>query len=276
VTDYAVTVVRPPGYLHARAVDEIAETLSVGLHAIGHDALVTSSGTIEGRQHIVLGANLLTAYPLPIASDAILYNLEQIAPGSPWFDIAMVHLLRQFRVWDYSDLNATAAMLLGIKVERVVPIGYVPQLTRIAARTADVDVLFIGSMNPRRTKVLNALKAAGLTVVALFGVYGRERDAYIAGARLVINIHFYEAKVLEMVRLSYLLANACAVLSESSADETEDAGLAGGVEFAPYGELVRRARALIDDVHAREGLAQRGFEIFSARREVDYLRAALA
>src|SRR5262249_19248566 len=159
----------------------------------------------------------------PIAKDAILYNLEQIDPASPWFQPGLIELFKRYAMWDYSPKNAEALDALGVKVAHIVPIGYVPELTRITpAAEPDIDVLFFGSINPRRKAILEQMVARRLRVRAVFGVYGPARDALIARARLVLNVHFYEAKVLEMVRLSYLLANRCAVLSECSADPRED------------------------------------------------------
>ena len=79
-----------------------------------------------------------------------------------------------------------------------------------------------------------------------------------------------------MVRISYLLANRCAVLSERSSDPAEDDSLAEGVAFAGYPELAQRARELIDAPGERQCRARRGFEIMRARPAVEYLRAALA
>lgn len=273
---FAVTVVAPPGYPHAAAFLEVAETLHAGLTALGHDSLLTTEGQLPGRRHIVLGANLLPRYPLPLAADAILYNLEQVQPGSPWFPPEMLDLFRRYTLWDYSPRNVAALAALDVKVASLVPIGYVPELTRIEhAAGPDLDVLFFGSLNARRIAIIEGLRAAGLRAEAVFGAYGAERDALIARAKVVLNVHFYEAKVLEMVRISYLLANRCCVLSEASADPEEDDALAEGVAFAAYDGIVARARALVDDAALRERIARRGFELMRARRAVDYLRAAL-
>jgi len=196
--------------------------------------------------------------------------------GSPWFRPELVDLFRRYTLWDYSRRNVEALEPLGVKVARVVPIGYVPELTRIQhAADPDLDVLFFGALNPRRIAVIEGLRAAGLRAEAVFGVYGPERDALIARSRVVLNVHFYEAKVLEMVRLSYLLANRCCVLSEASADREEDDALAEGVAFAAYDELVARARELVADGALRARIAQRGLELIRERPAVEYLRAAL-
>jgi hypothetical protein len=272
---YAITVVTPEGYVHSLAFHEMAETLHYALLALGHDSMITAEGDLPGRQHIVLGANLLTEHPMALARDAILYNLEQAEAG-PWFDADLITTFRACRVWDYSDGNTEVLEALGVMVEQVLPIGYMPELTRLEhAGQPDIDVLFVGSMNARRRKVLDGLRAAGLRTVALFGVYGAKRDSFIERAKVVLNVHFYDAKVLEMVRLSYLLSNRCVVLSERSTHAAEDQELAGGVEFADYQDLVARAGELVADAPRRSGVAARGFEIMRARSEVEFLRVAL-
>jgi hypothetical protein len=274
---FAVTVVSPPGYLHSAAFHEVAETLHHALRALGHDSVITTEAALSGRRHIVLGSNLLVEYRLPIAADAILYNLEQVQQGSPWFRPELIDLFAQHTLWDYSPKNAAALQALGVHVAHVVPIGYVEALTRINRTAApDIDVLFFGSINARRKTILERMVGQQLRVKVAFGKYGRDRDELIARTRLVLNVHFYEAKVLEMVRLSYLLANRCAVLSERSADPGEDAALAGGVAFADYEQLASSARDLIDAPAERERLSGRGFEIMRARPAAAYLRAALS
>ena len=120
------------------------------------------------------------------------------------------------------------------------------------------------------------MRAAGLRVEAVFGVYGAARDALIARAKVVLNVHFYEAKVLEMVRVSYLLANRCCVLSEVSSDREEDDALAAGVAFAAYDDLVARAQELVADPALRACFGQRGLALMRERPATDYLRAALS
>jgi hypothetical protein len=275
---FAVTVVSGEGYIHSAAFSEVAETLHFGLKSLGYDSVLTNEGALPGRRHIVLGPNLLPYYPLRLDADAILYNLEQVEMGAGWFrpELKLIDIFRRYVVWDYSKRNALALEAQGVKVAHVVPVGYAKELTRLQrVAEPDIDVLFIGSMNPRRQQIIQAMRAAGLQVHTPVGVYGAERDALIMRAKLLLNVHFYETKVLEVVRISYLLANRCAVLSERSADPSEDDALAEGVAFADYGDLVRRARELVDSSAERERMAQRGFELMRARPIEAYLRVAL-
>ena len=274
--DLAVTIVSPPGYQHSEAFREVAESIHFALISLGHDSVVTTEGALPGRQHIVLGANLLPHFPIPIDRQAILYNLEQAQAGSPWFQPEYFDVLRRHAVWDYSAHNALALGSLGVEVDSIVPIGYVEQLTRIThAPSPDIDVLFIGSMNPRRTRVLEEMEASGLSVHAAFGVYGSARDALIGRAKVVLNVHYYEAKVLEMVRISYLLANHCVVLSEPGSDPLEDAAFSEGIVFAEYDRLAERACELVQAPDECALVSKRGFELFSARPASEYLRSVL-
>ncbi|ANB74371.1 hypothetical protein AYM40_19830 [Paraburkholderia phytofirmans OLGA172] len=274
---FAVTVISPPGYIHSSAFFEIAESLHYGLLLLGHDSVLTSEGQLPGRQHIVLGANLLPHYVLPLAPDAILYNLEQIQCGSSWISPALIEIYRRHTLWDYSPTNANALASLGVGVARILPIGYASELTRIGRpNEPDIDVLFIGSMCPRRQHVIDLMRSRGLKVEAVFGIYGQQRDALVSRARLLINIHYYEAKVLEMVRISYLLANHCAVLSERSSDAAEDDALAQAIAFCDYDELPRRAQELIESPDELARLSRCGFELMRSRPVAEYLRAALS
>ncbi|MEM5331488.1 hypothetical protein VSR34_33670 [Paraburkholderia sp. JHI2823] len=273
---FAITIVSPPGYVHSAAFHEIAETLHYGLLALGYDSVLTAEGQLPERQHIVLGANLLPHYPLPLSADAILYNFEQVQHDSLHFPPEMLAMMRRHTVWDYNQQNATKLASLDVQVSAIVPVGYVPELSRIElAAQPDIDVLFFGSINARRQATIDQMRALGLRVETLFGVYGAARDAVISRAKLVLNVHYYEAKVLEMPRIAYLLANRCAVLSEHSADPVEDAALANGVKFGSYEELPQMALSLVVSQDERARLAAQGFELVQSRPITQYLKTAL-
>lgn len=274
---YAVTLVSPPRYIHSAAFQELAESLDAGLRELGHDSVLSTRGAAPGRRQIVLGCHLLPRAPLPLADDAILYNFEQVGPDSPWMRPELFALLRRYQVWDFSERNAQALRARDVPVAQVLRPAYSPVMSRIEpASERDIDVLFYGSLNPRRRKLLAALRAAGLRVCVVCGLYGAARDALIARSRLVLNLHFYAAGILEMVRLAYLLSNRCAVLSEPGSEPALNAWLDQGVAFAPYEQLVERARELLADPDACVALGRRGHAIFSAVPLTRLLGAALA
>jgi hypothetical protein len=161
---YAVTIVSPPGYIFSAAFQEVAETIHCGLMSLGHDAVLTTEGMLPGRRHIVLGSNLLPSFALPVGPDAILYNLEQIVPGSPWLSNDLLALFRRYTVWDYSSLNAAALAKFGINVQQVVPIGYVKQLTRITKVPTPISICCLSDRSTSGAKRFsNSSSALGYT-----------------------------------------------------------------------------------------------------------------
>ena len=273
---FAVVIVSPPGYLYSESFREVAEALHYALLALGHDSLLTDRLDCHDRQTIVLGSNLLAPYGLEPPNNAILYNFEQVYEGSPWLTPALLDLFRRYPVWDYSQANIERLAAWHVPRLSHVRVGYVPELTRIAAVPEDIDVLFYGSNSPRRRAVLDSLRARGFRVEWLFGVFGAGRDAMIARSKIVLNMHLYEAEVFEIVRVSYLLANGRAVVSERGANPAEDADLASGIAFAAYDELVDRCVELLGDDRSRRELGQRGYQAFSARNQAAILGEVLS
>jgi hypothetical protein len=228
---------------------------------------------------IVLGANLLPHIrEVNLPPDSILYNLEQIQDGSPWLKPEYINLLRRYQVWDYSEQNKRALGEYGIRNIKICPIGYTPELTyipQISEEEQDIDVLFYGSLNERRTAILNRLKENGLNVGVFWGVYGNQRDRLIARAKMVINIHFYESKIMEIIRLSHLMANKKFIISELGNDQAIERPFKEGIVFADYDSLVEVCLRYIDSAVERNRIAARGYEIFSTYKQTDYLKEAL-
>lgn len=269
---FAVVIPQLPDYPHSRAFDEIALTLVEGLNALGHDAVRSDHARHDDRRSIVLAPQLLHLWPHPVPDDAILYNLEQIDRASTWITPELLQRFRRHTLWDYSERNREAlASRHGITHATLLPVGYCPGLERIAqGDRQDVDVLFYGSPNDRRIAVLETLARFGVKVHPLFGVYGAERDAWIARSKIVLNMHYYDAQVFEQVRVSYLLANACFVVSESG-DPDAEREWQDGLAFAPYAQLVDTCLGYLERDRARDRIRLRGRELMRSRPQSTYL-----
>lgn len=269
---FAVTLVCPPGYPHILALIEIAETLHYALQSLGYDSIVTDKLDEPGRRHILLGANLLPKFNLGQPKPgSIIYNFEQIDEHSAWIDEAYLALLRTHEVWDYSERNIALLRQKGVDHIHFMPIGHVPELERIhPALVQDIDVLFYGSVNERRQHVLDDLRSRGLKVEQVFGLYGAERDKLVARAKIVLNVHFYESKIFEIARVSYLLTNSVCVVSETGLDPAEQA-FSEGVAFAPYEALADACVELAGHPERRSRLGTRGRELMRERSQSHYL-----
>lgn len=269
----SIWIVTPPGYVHSGAFEEFALALSEGLRELGVAAPIVHRR--PAGETIVLGANLLPALSDRPPRRAILFNLEQLSPGSPWWSERYLDLLRRRPVWDYSARNVALLRSMGIAAT-LCEVGHADALRRIVPReTRDIDVLFYGSVNDRRRAALLALEDAGLRVVALFGIYGAARDDYIARSRIVLNLHYDEGRLFEVVRVSYLLANGCCVVSETGDDPEAERAYEGAVAFTSYEGIVPTCLALLRDEARRRALGANGLALMQSRRQADALRAAI-
>ena len=265
--------VSPSGFIHSQALSEVAIALRRGLLLLGHQADITYQYKAAYDQTIVLGANFAPAEIFSLTSESIIiYNLEQIALGSPWLSPYYLRVLNKFSVWDYSKQNIQELTRMGIQEVQHCPIAYVKDLERIPKIEKDIDILFYGSINERRKQILGALQNAGLGVMQIFGLYGQERDGYIARAKIILNLHFYESKVFEIVRVSYLLANGCFVVTENSPQPEIESQLASGMILCPYDKIVFSCLEYIRKDQEREAIAIQGHKLFSNWRQEDMLR----
>ncbi|GHU06187.1 hypothetical protein FACS1894158_11870 [Betaproteobacteria bacterium] len=272
-----IVLIQPEGYTHSGSLAELAETLIHGLDALGADFRFDINTLANDAVNIILGAHLLDERKMrALPDESILYNSEQIDDGSTWISGPYMELLRRCTVWDYSEANIALLRPRGVQRIHYVPIGYVPQLTRIPASVPqDIDVLFYGSINERRKNILEGLIARGLRIEFLAGVYREERDRLIARAKVVLNMHYYDACVFEIVRVSYLLSNEKAVVAECGATTTIEPDIRDAVRAVPYERLVDACAELVADAQLRANLARRGFEIFTRRDEKAILAATL-
>jgi SAM-dependent methyltransferase len=274
--NFQIALIRPQGYLHTEAFREIAETLQAGLEGLRHTARVQENICERHMTNIVLGAHLLTAPQMQnIPAGSIIYNLEQMG-GAP-LRAEYTALASRHRIWDYDARHIAFWKSLNCAFEPVhVPVGYVPGLNKIKPHPVqDIDVLFYGSINPRRRDILVALKNAGLNVHVVFGVYGKDRDDLISRSRVVLNVHFYESKVFEMVRVSYLLSNSKAVVSECASETELEPGVSSAITAVPYDKIVETCTALVKNDAERKALEARGFQWFSQRKESEILARVL-
>ncbi len=275
---FNVVIVSPPNYQFSETFREIGETVLYGLRGLGHAATICVNDYDPRGTNIILGGSLLDeGRAREVPPQTIIYNFEQVHGSSPWIKPVYVDLIRRFRTWDYSERNVRMwRRYCPFANVLHVPLGYVPEISRISPKhPQDIDVLFYGVINQRRATIIDELKKAGLNVVAVFGKFGAERDALIARSKVVLNVHSYEAKIFELSRVSYLLANRKAVVSEIDDDTDVEPDICSAVAGVTYSGLVDKCVELVFDDVARARLADAGYRIFSQRSEQQFLAAAL-
>ena len=263
-------LISPPNYSHVKAFTELLASLRSSFAKIGCDTTFAINQSRPDAVNIIFCGHLmgaatdLSSFP----STTVVFNMEQATGFNldrvPFYKV----LLKRFAVWDYSPRNANVLRDLGASVS-ILRLGFDPSLEKIKPSSQkDTDVLFYGSLNARREAVLRDLRSAGLSVRHLFNVYDDERDQAIASARIVLNLHFYEDSIHEIVRTSYLLANRAAVVSECNASTEIDDDMREAVLAVPYEDIVSACVRLINNPQEREQLGLKGYEIFKKRNQV--------
>lgn len=276
---YILWIVSP--YSHSECFREVAECLQSALIEFGHICEITTVPPTIRDNVIIIGAHLLHPSDILYLKSPIVWQLEQMPDESDWersrtpWTATYIEILKRAEVWDYSLVNISTLAKLGIEA-KLLEVGYTPTLTRVKdLEYPDIDVLFLGSMNKRRAEVLRGIQASGANVIHAFDCYGVKRDALVSRAKVVINVHFYNAKIWEIVRCSYMMANRKCVVSEIGLDKELEGPFYDGIAFTDYDRLVSRCVDLLDDDNARFELAKKGFDIFTKKSQVEYLRKVL-
>jgi len=225
--------------------------------------------------------NILVGYhylydPSPLDGyHCVIYQLEQLSEKQDqgWFTSAAFEVLKRAQtVWDYSLDNVRFLRDKGLRDVRYLPLGFHERLQTINENVPrDIDVLFYGSTNERRCHILRQLETQ-CRLESLYGVYGPQRDAYIARSKIVLNIHFHGMQIMEQVRITYLLNNGCFVVSEDSAQNPFE----GMVVVTPYDRIVQTCLDYLPRDHERKTIAAHGMELFRRQPMAAYLDRALS
>jgi len=274
------------GILGTRAYQEVIDSVMWGLSQLGHETTYSANRCDGQATNILFGGHLLPDLLVESPAGTIYYNLEQIN-GHPHYDPReakdTVRLIAsRFRIWDYNGANIETWTRLNPKYSvRHVPVAYAPVLSRIAnVEEKDIDVLIYGAVGDRRLSVFSALGKlvnGGVSAVFASGLYGAGRDNLIARSKIVLNVNnIPNAKIFEIVRVSYLLANAKAVVADIFPDSYIEEDIANAVIFTPTEMIARTCWDLLADEARRTSLERQGFECISRRDIRTYLSAALA
>lgn len=275
---YNICVVRPDGYLHAGAFTELAELVACGLMDLGHTVALHHNRTFPDARNILIGCHLLDPVHMArMPADSIVLNTEQLYLGSEVWNHNVFEWAARFETWDYSPRNLLRLASVCARPPRQLRLGYHARLARIPrGQQRDIDVLFYGVVGERRQRVLDAVAAAGMDVRIVTGTYGAARDALIARARVVLNLHHYESRIFEAVRVFYLLTNARAVVGEVGPDTEIDDVCRAGIRGVPFEGLVDACAELVADAAQRAALEVRALDSIRCFPQHELMRPLLA
>ncbi|NBP58497.1 hypothetical protein EBU71_18570, partial [bacterium] len=119
---------------------------------------------------------------------------------------------------------------------------YIDKLRSFRTQPITHDICFVGSMNPRRQKILTELQKS-YKVLVLRNNYGDDRDKQIARCKMLLNIHYSDNyKIFEVFRCGPWLEIGLPVLSEVSVD------MDTRCEYILYKDLVSSAKKTLERI----------------------------
>lgn len=255
--------------MHRNVFSEIQELLHYSLIELGYSSVIKCNEIFLDRQNIILGVqDLSQEYQDRLPDNCIIFNTEQLDLNSQYEHIrrwtaALLKLGKRFPIWDYNAKNITIWKSQGIDA-KLFEFGYQKQLNRLQSQpTQDIDVLFYGSFNERRKYILDQLTARGLKVKILSGVFGEEKDEWIKRSKLVLNMHYFDTHIFEIVRCFYLMTNGVAVVSEVNSSTTIDPRFIDGIAGVPYEQLVDKCVELVNNDLLRKELGYKALHTIS-------------
>lgn len=282
MTEYSILLPRTDKDSHTHAFDEVADAMVDAMAALGFETpLIHHVDQVGTRTAIVLAPHLLHLQDSKLPENLILYNFEQIYEGCRWFnDRYRYHeLLAKYPVWDYSTQNIEMLKKLGINKQVVhCPFGYMPSMERFTPHPEeqkDIDVLFVGGSSPRRDKIIQNMVAQGINVKHERYLYGRKRNEMMARARIHLNLHLYPPQIFEQVRVNFLLANQCFVISETTEAMPYGQIYNDLLVFANPEELAKQCKYYLEQPEKRQAIARRGLNGIRALRQDNYVAKAL-
>lgn len=211
--NFNVTILQPYGYAPALVFLEAAENVLHVLRRAGHDAEFRKNRILKGSLNVVFGAHIKMKSPVHFPQGTIIFNSEQLGSSSNFVSEEYRALLEQHYVWDYSEANLRC---ISHDRKSLFPFTYVPEMARAENNTSkDYELVFYGTESPKRRVLLDSLKAQGLRICEINGLFGPERDQIMSRTRAVLNLHFYESQILQQIRCFHPLTQGVPVISEN-------------------------------------------------------------
>ncbi len=152
----------------------------------------------------------------------IIYQLEQLYNGSHWVLKDTIMLLKMVdEIWDYYFMNIEFLYDTFNVTAKLRPMMYTKSICNLPVvenSKKDIDVLFYGSMNNRREKILTHIQKTIDPKKIYFdpNVWGKDLDDLVSRSKVVLNLHYFPTVRQEQVRMFYLVSNGVCVLSEES------------------------------------------------------------
>ena len=183
-----------------------------------------------GINHIININNLNLSNEL--INKIIIYQIEQLNQNNFVYNQLssnVINIMKKcYALFDYSKVNINYyPKELKENVKLVSPIIKNNNLSNNDKIEKNITILFIGTLNKRRRKILDALKEYNIynnlnyNIVIVSKVFNNELIQIIKKSKIIINIHYNNNALLELFRIHDLLSYDCKILSEKPINSEE-------------------------------------------------------
>ena len=260
---------------------EMCVALIESLQEMGFEA--TLAGDPYEQDNVTADVVFLVA-PRPVTVRTP--NFKQCAPKAKWiwiqteqllgndqhnnFWMRRMHFVHTYfdHVVDFSEPQVEWLRGQGANASTL-RIGYHPSFEKCRGETLwrgeGADVLFIGTMNPRRKAVLDDLEGRGIRVTTMADDFTDERIRAARTARINLNIHQGATDYWESLRNEALLiSNGAFLISESS---RYAAPLESGIHYiaADYANLADTCQNWLGEAEERATISRQGYQFLKEK-----------
>jgi hypothetical protein len=182
-------------------------------------------------------------------ASTVIYNMEQFGTQSYGGDSAYLDWLRRWPlVADYHSANVDWLARRGVDAIElpIVPSPSVGYGLR-PGEAPQNDIVFFGTPNPRRERLIDELRARGLSVEVVVGAFGEELAPALLRARLLLNVHYYGTALFPVARFLQAIAIGIPAVSENSVFSRHTDASESGILFAAYEQLPEACQLLLRD-----------------------------
>lgn len=230
----------------------------------GHDVVISDHQLQDDRVNLLFATRDFHEVLRSCQGRIIIVNLEQLFDQNPWLSEFYRRLLHKYEVWDYNQTNAQWIFQKFKKPVSIIQLGYCSLLETVPLLSEDqkdIDVLFYGTLNHRRQYIQQACENhPSIKKVIFRRTHESERDHLIARSKIILNLHYYPIRLLEIVRVNHLLCNHAFVISETCSNQEEYKYLEGGLIFAPYHHIVETIVHWLQHPEERRQIAEQGYQ----------------
>lgn len=223
---------------------EIAALLAAALGDLGYDVVFPAPGLPEarpGRINLVVAPHEFFPFQrgyseaelLRAAAASVTVGVEQ--PGTHWFELGLHYASVSRSILDISPLAVRTVRERGYQAE-LLELGYHrswDQWGGDPTRRRSTDLLFLGSVSPRRERILGEIAPMVWDCAADLRLFefprpmtepranfapSKEKWDLLASSRVMLNVHRSETPYFERIRNLEAVVNGCLVVTEESTE----------------------------------------------------------